>query len=113
LRATVERALAPAGVHRVVINGYANSHAEYLTTFEEYQHQQYEGSSTLFGQWELGGFQTEYQKLATEMAQGKYSSDASIARHHDFVLDPETQARAVRQSQHPRANPFSRFIGVR
>lgn len=40
----------------VVLGGPANTYAHYVTTFEEYQIQRYEGASTLFGQWELNAY---------------------------------------------------------
>jgi neutral ceramidase len=56
--------LAPAGVHTVIIQGYSNSYAGYLTTNEEYQLQDYEGGSTYHGQWTLAGYQTGLRRLA-------------------------------------------------
>lgn len=49
LRALLEAKLAPLGVRRVVIAGLANEYSHYVATPEEYQSQQYEGGSTLFG----------------------------------------------------------------
>lgn len=40
----------------VVIGGPANTYAHYVTTFEEYQIQRYEGASTLYGQYELNAY---------------------------------------------------------
>ncbi|TNE43666.1 MAG: hypothetical protein EP343_33155 [Deltaproteobacteria bacterium] len=48
----------------VVINGYANGYAGYITTPEEYQQQEYEGSYTLFGPWTLGAYQSVVQGIA-------------------------------------------------
>ncbi len=49
---------------RVVIAGYSNDFAGYVTTFEEYQSQQYEGGHTLFGPWTEAGHRQEFVKLA-------------------------------------------------
>lgn len=49
IRAQVGAALASRGVTDVVIAGLANSYSGYLTTYEEYQAQHYEGASTEFG----------------------------------------------------------------
>jgi len=64
LRAAALSGFASQGVHQVVINGYANAYASYVTTFEEYQLQNYEGASTLFGQWTLGAWCTKLRELA-------------------------------------------------
>lgn len=63
----LKAALADVGVEHVVVAGYANSYASYVTTYEEYQLQRYEGGSTLFGQWTLGAYQTAFDDLATAM----------------------------------------------
>jgi neutral ceramidase len=63
----VRAALRDIGVEHVVVAGYANSYASYVTTFEEYQLQRYEGGSTLFGQWTLGAYQTAFDDLATAL----------------------------------------------
>jgi len=64
LRGAAMSVLASRGVRQVVINGYANAYASYVTTFEEYQLQNYEGASTLFGQWTLGAWCTKVRELA-------------------------------------------------
>jgi len=53
LRNMVKQQLQTAGVwtdnSHVVIAGLANSYSHYITTYEEYQQQRYEGASTLYG----------------------------------------------------------------
>jgi neutral ceramidase len=68
LRALLLQELAPRGVEHVVIAGYANAYSGYLTTFEEYQAQLYEGGCTQFGQWSLAAYQTAFRALARRMA---------------------------------------------
>jgi len=68
LRAAAMSVLGGQGVRQVVINGYANAYASYMTTFEEYQIQNYEGASTLFGQWTLGAWCTQLRELARAIA---------------------------------------------
>jgi len=68
LRAAAMSALGSRGVRQTVINGYANAYASYVTTFEEYQLQHYEGASTLFGQWTLGAWCTKLRELARVVA---------------------------------------------
>jgi neutral ceramidase len=48
----------------VVFAGYANDFAGYVTTYEEYQTQQYEGAHTLFGPWTEAGQRQEFVRLA-------------------------------------------------
>jgi neutral ceramidase len=48
----------------VVIAGYANDYAGYVTTREEYESQQYEGGHTIFGPWTEAGYRQEYVYLA-------------------------------------------------
>ena len=45
---------------------YCNDYMGYITTYEEYQQQAYEGGHTLFGQWTHAAFQTQYQQLAEQ-----------------------------------------------
>jgi neutral ceramidase len=52
---------------RVIIAGYSNDFAGYVTTREEYQSQQYEGGHTLFGPWTEAGHRQEFVKLARAM----------------------------------------------
>lgn len=69
LRATVQASLAEQGVEHVVLAGYANAYAGYVTTHEEYALQDYEGASTHFGRWTLGAYQTRYELLARRLGQ--------------------------------------------
>ncbi|MFI7669800.1 neutral/alkaline ceramidase [Nocardia sp. NPDC049526] len=67
----IRRAVAAAlGVplEQVLMQGYANAYHEYVTTPEEYDSQQYEGGSTLFGRYTLPAYQQEFNRLATAFA---------------------------------------------
>eukprot|EP00250_Pteridium_aquilinum_P019165 c24326_g1_i2 orf=126-2429(-) len=55
----------------IVIAGLTNSYSQYVTTFEEYQVQRYEGASTLYGPHTLSAYIQEFTKLATALAEGK------------------------------------------
>lgn len=55
----------------VVIAGLTNTYSQYITTFEEYQIQRYEGASTLYGPHTLGAYIQEFKKLATNMINGQ------------------------------------------
>lgn len=67
LRAAVARAAETRGVRKVVLCGYANAYAGYVTTPEEYAVQDYEGASTHFGTWTLGAYMSEFEKLAEQL----------------------------------------------
>jgi len=64
----------------LVIAGYSNGYAGYVTTREEYQTQQYEGGHTLFGPWTLAGYQQEYARLAKALTAGQPADTAGLPR---------------------------------
>lgn len=55
----------------VVIAGLTNTYSQYVTTFEEYQIQRYEGASTLYGPHTLSAYIQEFKKLASAMLSGQ------------------------------------------
>ena len=55
----------------IVIAGLTNAYSQYITTFEEYQIQRYEGGSTLFGPHTLSAYIQEFKKLSKSMLEGK------------------------------------------
>ncbi|WP_405791640.1 neutral/alkaline ceramidase [Streptomyces sp. NBC_01506] len=55
---------------RVLLQGYANSYSQYATTPEEYDSQQYEGGSTLYGRYTLPAYQQEYARVAESLREG-------------------------------------------
>jgi neutral ceramidase len=59
----LERVLQRSSDEPVVIAGYCNDYASYLTTPEEYALQDYEGASTLFGPHTLGAWCTLVRRL--------------------------------------------------
>ncbi|KAL6545260.1 Neutral ceramidase 1 [Orobanche gracilis] len=58
-----------SNVH-VVIAGLTNTYSQYVTTFEEYQIQRYEGASTLYGPHTLNAYIQEFKKLAKTLVSG-------------------------------------------
>lgn len=64
LRATAQAALGPWAKH-IIISGYANGYAGYVTTPQEYETQQYEGGHTLHGKWSLPA----YRQIITDLAR--------------------------------------------
>ncbi|WP_245663216.1 neutral/alkaline ceramidase [Nocardia inohanensis] len=55
-------------LEQVLMQGYANAYHEYVATPEEYDAQQYEGGSTLYGRYTLPAYQQEFNRLATAFA---------------------------------------------
>jgi len=70
LRGTVLDTLSSAGVEHVALSTYANEYSQYITTFEEYGSQQYEGASTLFGPHTLEAYRRVAGGLAAAIVQG-------------------------------------------
>lgn len=56
---------------RIVIAGLSNTYSQYVTTFEEYQIQRYEGASTLYGPHTLSAYIQEFKKLASALISGQ------------------------------------------
>ncbi|MFC9690884.1 neutral/alkaline ceramidase [Kribbella sp. NPDC056951] len=69
LRKTVAAELG-VPVENVLVQSFANAYSQYVTTPEEYDSQQYEGGSTLFGRYTLPAYQQEFAKLAAAMKAG-------------------------------------------
>lgn len=59
------------GKLHVVIAGLTNTYSQYVTTYEEYQAQRYEGASTLYGPHTLSAFIQEFKKLAKALIHGQ------------------------------------------
>ncbi|KAL2493667.1 Neutral/alkaline non-lysosomal ceramidase [Forsythia ovata] len=59
------------GNFHVVIAGLTNAYSQYVTTFEEYQIQRYEGASTLYGPHTLNAYIQEFKKLAVALFSGQ------------------------------------------
>lgn len=71
LRTSLEETLAARGVKRVILSPYANGYSGYITTYEEYQEQIYEGGHTVFGEWSLAALQTKFDILAQQLLKPK------------------------------------------
>ena len=54
----------------VIVQGYANDYAGYVTTPEEYDAQRYEGGHTMFGRWELPAYLQEVSRVARDLRDG-------------------------------------------
>lgn len=96
---TVAKRLAPRGIEQVLICTYCNDYMGYVTTHEEYQEQAYEGGHTVFGQWTLAAFQTEFARLADELCKPEGE------RRQDRVtrpVPPPAHELALRSNLSPR-----------
>lgn len=65
-------------VDHVVVAGLSNSYAGYVTTHEEYLHQNYEGGFTVFGPWTLGAYLQSFDRLALDMLSNKETPTGPI-----------------------------------
>ena len=74
IRKTIEM-VSDAKNTKVVIAGLSNMYTHYVTTFEEYQKQRYEASSTIYGPHTLHAYQQQYSFLAKKLAQNKSVDD--------------------------------------
>ncbi|MBF6205986.1 neutral/alkaline ceramidase [Streptomyces gardneri] len=104
----VRRAVAAAlnvPLEQVLMQGYANAYHEYVTTPEEYDSQQYEGASTLFGRYTLCAYQQEFTRLATEFAHRRQVPRGPAPRDVSH-LQPNLQSGAG-----PDAAPPGRGFG--
>jgi len=88
LRNTVMAQLGEWAQH-IVLAGYSNGYAGYVTTPEEYQLQQYEGGHTLHGPWSLPAYQQVSAQLAQTLENGstvKQGSDFDNRREKSTLL---------------------------
>ncbi|MCE9540423.1 MAG: neutral/alkaline non-lysosomal ceramidase N-terminal domain-containing protein [Bacteroidetes bacterium] len=69
LKNTIQGILEKKGIKKVIISPYANAFCGYVTTYEEYQCQLYEGGHTVFGEWTLAAFQTKFKELALQLLE--------------------------------------------
>lgn len=77
IKASVREALGPWAKH-IVIAGYVNGYAGYVTTPEEYLIQQYEAGHTLHGRWTLPAYQQVLVRLAEALESGEAVTDEII-----------------------------------
>ena len=95
LKATVQQELE--STQKVWLASYCNDYMGYVTTFEEYQQQAYEGGHTLYGQWTLAALQTKFQYLAQKLNLPIPQRDAASLLPPAVPLD-ELEKRTYRDS---------------
>ncbi len=63
LKKSIQDLYAKDNIKEIILCPYANSYSGYLTTYEEYQAQMYEGGHTVFGEYSLAALQTLFKNL--------------------------------------------------
>ncbi|MCX5207056.1 neutral/alkaline ceramidase [Streptomyces sp. NBC_00237] len=102
LRRTVA-GIVGAHLDDVLVASYSNGYFHYVTTPEEYDAQEYEGGSTLFGRWQLPALCQTAATLATAMRDGRPA--------HRGTPEPLPRARPQRRTKAPEAAPPGRAYG--
>ncbi|MFD4367393.1 neutral/alkaline ceramidase [Rhodococcus sp. NPDC058521] len=74
-------------LENVIFQGYANSYSSYCTTPQEYDAQQYEGGSTMFGRYTLPAYQQGFAALAATLKSGS-AADRGPAPVDNSGLQP-------------------------
>jgi neutral ceramidase len=100
-RAVAEALQVP--VEDVLVQGYANDYAGYVTTPEEYDAQRYEGGHTAFGRWTLPAYVQEVVRVATDLRDDRPTRTAGPP-----VLKPVPVAEAAE----PEPTPGCRWTGT-
>ena len=60
---TVTNNGAQGDISAILLSGLSNVYTDYITTFEEYQQQRYEGASTIYGPHTQRAHQQQYANL--------------------------------------------------
>ncbi|MCW2750798.1 MAG: ceramidase [Aeromicrobium sp.] len=91
-----------ADLDHVLCQGYANGFGHYVTTPEEYEFQNYEGGSTIFGRYELDALIAAAARLAGAMASGApVEAGEPPARHR--IRIPSPMGHPMLERKHPIA----------
>lgn len=108
LRDTLYAVLKRKGINHVVLTSYSNAYCGYITTWEEYQEQCYEGGHTVFGQWTLAAFQTKFKQLATEML--KHPATRAIPQDEQPVTFTEEELKKRSFAEVEYSVPSSKLL---
>ncbi|MCS7297963.1 MAG: neutral/alkaline non-lysosomal ceramidase N-terminal domain-containing protein [Bacteroidia bacterium] len=87
--------LAPYGVEAIVIQGYSNGYAGYLTTYWEYQYQRYEGGHTHFGKFILAAVEKSCVQLLEGEGEGAPPPPYISIEQAKKILFTHELARAI------------------
>ncbi|MFC6695026.1 neutral/alkaline ceramidase [Nocardioides daphniae] len=88
------------GIDKVLVQGYTNAYAHYVTTPEEYDAGEYEGASTLFGRYELPAFVQTVHGLAAHMKAGTTPPLGAKERDRSAGQVPSLQGKVVVDDPH-------------
>jgi neutral ceramidase len=94
MRQTLEEVMADYPSDRAVVMGYSNAYAGYITTYEEYHFQNYEGSSTPFGKWTAAAYRTTLYELARELIKPPHQRNCDPGPPPHKIPEEELAARA-------------------
>jgi len=88
------------------IAGLANSYIGYVTTFQEYQAQRYEGASCAFGPNTLQGYIQEFSRLAKDIATNQETAteagpEPRIVEEHLRFIPPPQLDKCPESSENP------------
>lgn len=86
LRSVVRKEVESLGVNKVYLTGLSNSYSGYVATYNEYQKQNYEGASTIFGPNSEFAYYQIFSGLAASLHHTNVFDD--IESPHDLNLDP-------------------------
>ncbi|PIK42872.1 Neutral ceramidase B [Apostichopus japonicus] len=85
---TVKKALKSEESLFTVIAGLSNTYSDYITTYEEYQVQRYEGASTIYGPHTLQAYLNQYEKLSKALKKVKCSrKEKDCILHYCFTCE--------------------------
>ncbi|MET1079992.1 MAG: neutral/alkaline ceramidase [Pseudomonas sp.] len=100
LRATVA-SVPGTGLRHLVVAGYSNAYAGYVTTHEEYRLGHYEGGSTHFGPWTLAAYRQALHEQAVSLASGEPLPRTDEPRPRDLKDQQMTLQTGVVHDQPP------------
>ncbi len=91
---TIRERVAGKGIAHVILAPYANAYNGYITTYEEYQLQMYEGGHCVFGQWSLNALQEKSAKVVDELMKSVSQRQSLIEDQPDVFSDDLAEAFA-------------------
>lgn len=114
LRKTIEDVLLPSGkISQVILAPYSNAYNGYITTYEEYQVQDYEGGHCAFGQWALNGLQQEMHYLATQLLMPEEQRNLHKATPHNYHISDVMKMQSYENIYYTRVRKKEERIAKR
>jgi neutral ceramidase len=102
LKKTVADVLKKRGVERIIISSYTNAYCGYVTTYEEYQMQCYEGGHTVYGEYTLAAFQTKFKLLAEQLLKKPEERQVDENVQPAHFTEEEIAKRTFKQERQKR-----------